>query len=110
MKNSNGSFVRVGCAILILLVFSQHHLVFAGWTGLINGKSVGYASVNVRPSTSLVTNFLTTLNNTTNPSAAMAPMTGYKTNAALPTGASAATYARVKSISGGILQGSAVPS
>ena len=103
MKKTNPSFGRAGCAILIGLLIGQNQSVFAGWTGLINGLGIGWASVNVRSST-LVTNRVTTVNNLASPSAAMAPTTGYKTNAPLPAGASTNTYSRIKGLSGGIWQ------
>jgi hypothetical protein len=67
---------------------------------------VGWASVNVRSSTQ-ITNRVTTKTNTSLPSAAMAPTSGYKTNAALPSGASGSTYSRIKGLSGGIWQATA---
>jgi hypothetical protein len=62
--------------------------------------------VNVRSST-LQTNRVTTVNNLLFPSAAMAPATGYQTNASLPKGASVYTYSRIKGLLGGIWQASA---
>ena len=105
MKKTCGSLTRIGCAILLTWALGQNQLAFAGWQGLINGLGRGWASVNVRSST-LVTNRVTTLNDTALPSAAMAPTIGYKTNAPLPAGASAKTYARIKGLSGGIWQAS----
>lgn len=102
MKNLSRAYLRVGCAILALVI-SQDQSAFAGWTGLINGLGVGWASVNVRSST-LQTNRITTIKNLAGPSAAMAPTTGYKTNAPLPEGAATNTYARIKGLSGGIWQ------
>src|SRR5712691_2222080 len=90
-------------AVLAVLVISQGQRARAGWTGLMNGVGVGWAGVNVRSST-LNTNRVTTLPNTSLPSAAMAPTTGYKTNAPLPSGAATNTYARIKGLSGGIWQ------
>lgn len=95
--------MRVGVIVLAGLLVSQNQSAFAGWTGLINGVGVGWASVNVR-SSKLTTNRVTTLNNLPLPSAAMAPASGYKTNAPLPTGASTTTYSRIKGLSGGIWQ------
>ncbi len=103
MKKSSRWFPKVGCAILAGLVICQNQTVFAGWTGLINGAGIGWASVNVR-SSSLKTNRVTTLNNLLSPSAAMSPTTGYKTNAPLPSGASTNTYSRIRGFSGGIWQ------
>jgi hypothetical protein len=102
MKKLPCSFLRVGCVVLGLMI-SQNQLAFAGWTGLINGLGIGWASVNVRSST-LNTNKVITLNNTTSPSASISPTTGYKTNGFSPSGASTNTYARIKGLSGGIWQ------
>jgi hypothetical protein len=102
MKRTHLPLRGAGCFILGALLISQNPSAFAGWTGLINGLGVGWASVNVR-SSSLNTNKVTTVK-LTSPSAAMAPTTGYKTNALLPEGASAFTYARIKGLSGGIWQ------
>jgi hypothetical protein len=103
MNESSRGYVKAGCAVLVALAIGQNQSVFAGWTGLINGLGVGWASVNVRSST-LVTNRVTTVNNLASPSAAMAPTTGYKTNAPLPSGSSTNTYSRIKGLSGGIWQ------
>src|SRR5258706_12598165 len=100
MQNISGQFKKVGCAIIIGVVISQCHLALAGWTGLINGKGIGWASVNVKSST-LETGRVTTRTNTTYPSAAMAPTTGYLTNAPLPGGSATNTYARIKGLYGG---------
>jgi hypothetical protein len=102
MQKTNRFFARSVCAILATVVFSLNQPAFAGWTGLINGLGVGWASVNVRSST-LRTNKVTTVN-LTYPSAAMAPTTGYKTNAPLPSGASTNTYSRIKGLAGGVWQ------
>src|SRR5262249_25062784 len=72
----------------------------------INGVGVGWSSVNVRSSTQ-ITNRVSTKANTASPSAAMAPTIGYKTNAPLPSGASASTFSRIKGLSGGIWQATA---
>lgn len=93
----------MACAVVAALALTGNQSAFAGWTGLINGLGVGWASVNVR-SSSLVTNRVTTVNNLASPSAAMAPTTGYKTNAPLPNGASTTTYSRIKGLSGGVWQ------
>ncbi len=106
MKTTSGAFARVGCAILIGLIIGRDRSAFAGWTGLIDGSGKGWASVNVRSST-LQTNRVTTVNNLLYPSAAMAPTTGYKTNATLPAGASTNTYSRIKGLLGGIWQAAA---
>jgi HYR domain len=106
MKKSKRTFLNVSCTILVGLVICQNQSAYAGWTGLINGLGVGWASVNVRSST-FQTNRVTTVNNLASPSAAMAPTTGYKTNAPLPGGASTNTYSRIKGLSGGIWQAAA---
>ena len=103
MKKPCRRLVKTACTILLVFAISQNQFAFAGWTGLINGLGVGWASVNVRSST-LQTNRVTTINNLTGPSAAMAPATGYKTNAPLPGGASATTYSRIKGLAGGVWQ------
>jgi hypothetical protein len=103
MKKPGRCFVKVACTVLLVFAISQNQSAFAGWTGLINGLGIGWASVNVRSST-LQTNRVTTINNLVSPSAAMAPATGYKTNAPLPSGASPTTYSRIKGLSGGIWQ------
>jgi hypothetical protein len=98
-----GKVVCTAVAVFAVLVISPGYRVRAGWTGLMNGVGVGWASVNVRSST-LNTNRIATLPNTTLPSAAMAPTAGYKTNAPLPGGAATNTFARIKGFSGGIWQ------
>ena len=103
MKKPCRRLVKTACTILLAFAISQNQFAFAGWTGLINGLGVGWASVNVRSST-LQTNRVTTINNLTGPSAAMAPATGYKTNAPLPSGTSTNTYSRIKGLSGGVWQ------
>ena len=101
MKNSNGRFVKAGCAILVGLVISQNQPAFGGWTGLINGLGVGWASANVRSAT-LQTNKVATVNNVTSPSATMPPTNGYMTNGPSPSGASSTTYSRIRGLSGGV--------
>jgi len=103
MKKPSRCLTKVASITIVALVMSQNQPAFAGWTGLINGLGVGWASVNVRSST-LQTNRVTTVNNLTSPSAAMSPTTGYKTNAPLPEGAATNTYSRIKGLSGGIWQ------
>jgi hypothetical protein len=104
MKKLPHGFFKVGTIVLGLMIM-QNQSAYAGWKGLINGLGVGWASVNVRSATQ-ITNTVTTVNNLLSPSAAMAPTTGYKTNAPLPGGASTNTYARIKGLSGGIWQNS----
>lgn len=108
MKKTNLGFVRAGGAILIGLLVGQNQSLYAGWSALVNGKSIGWAAVYVSSST-LRTNNLITLSNMSLPSAAMAPATGYKTNSVLPDGAATTTYARVKTFSLGAVQGAANP-
>src|SRR5712671_2046136 len=92
----SGQFKSVGFAIIIIgLLISQCQLALAGWTGVIDGSGKGWASVNVKSAT-LNTGQVSTKTNTLNPSAAMAPTTGYLTNAPLPGGSSSNTYARIK--------------
>jgi len=71
----------------------------AGWTGTMDGTGKGWVSVNVRSSRG-TSRTISTLGsfpaNTLNPSAAMAPLSGYLTNAPLPSGSSSGTVARVK--------------
>jgi hypothetical protein len=102
MKRSFQFFTRMGCVVLMLA--SQTDSVRAGWAGLVNGKNIGWASVNVRSST-LNTNNLITLTNMSLPSAAMFPVTGYRTNSTVPSGTASTTYARLKSYLGGVWQG-----
>ncbi len=95
--------VFTAIAVLAVLAISLGQRARAGSSGLINGVGVGWAGVNVRSST-LNTNRIATPNNTANPSAAMAPTTGYKTNSPLPDGAATNTYARTKGLAGGFWQ------
>lgn len=99
-------FTTTCCLVAIIFVLAECQVARAGWTGLINGVGNGWASVNVRSSTSH-TNQVTTRPNTASPSAAMAPTTGYKTNGPLPVGAATATYSRIKGLPGGIWQAAA---
>jgi hypothetical protein len=102
MKKANRSFASITCTLVLVgLVASPNQSVFAGWSGLIDGFGKGWASVNVRSST-LVSNRVSTVNGLLSPSAAMAPATGYKTNAPLPSGASISTYSRIKGLYGGV--------
>jgi hypothetical protein len=102
-KNIVCNNLKLTCAVVAVLFLGLAEPAQAGWTGLINGAGVGWASVNVR-SSAFVTNRVTTVTNLTSPSAAMAPTTGYKTNAPLPSGAATNTYARIKGLAGGIWQ------
>jgi hypothetical protein len=106
MKKSSRRFVKLGGAVLLGVFIAHNPPVFAGWTGLINGVGTGWASVNVRSSWDF-SNRVTTLNNTTYPSASMSPTTGYTTNANLPRGASKSTYSRIRGLAGGIWQAGA---
>src|SRR5258705_2079756 len=102
MKNSSRSLARATCTIVLVgLVISEHQSAFAGWSGLIDGFGKGWSAVFVTSST-LASNRVSTVNNLLSPSAAMAPATGYKTNAPLPSGASISSYSRIKGLSGGI--------
>ena len=102
MKNRIRNFVKGACVLVTTMCLSQTQSIFAGYTGFVNGAGIGWASVHVR-SSALQTNRVTTVNNLLNPSAAMAPTSGYRTNAPLPGGASTNTYARVRGAVGGQL-------
>jgi hypothetical protein len=75
------------------LVFICAEFAHAGWTGGMNGTGYGWAGVNVVSSTKATNSARTP--NLSLPSAAITPF-GYKTNAALPSGASLNTYTRTK--------------
>jgi hypothetical protein len=102
MQKASMWSVKLFCVVLLLSI-TQIQIGRAGWTGLINGKGVGWAGVNVR-SVTLFTNRVQTVTNTTLPSAAMSPTLGYLTNAPLPSGAATNTYSRIKGLSGGVWQ------
>jgi hypothetical protein len=106
MQKAGARFAALCWIVGIVVIIAQCQIARAGWTGLINGVGNGWAGVNVRSSTSH-TNQVTTLQNTASPSASITPATGYKTNGPLPTGASTATYSRIKGLPGGIWQASA---
>jgi len=75
MKNITRNAVKLGFVVFVALAITQGQQARAGWSGLMNGAGIGWASVNVKSST-LQSNRLTTLNNTASPSAAMAPTSG----------------------------------
>jgi len=84
------------------------HTAKAGWTGVMNGTGLGWASVNVTASTGQ-TNALRTPN-MTGPSAAMTNTPTYFSGAPLPAGASPATIARIKGSAGYVWKASTVGS
>src|SRR5262245_43965395 len=108
MARVSARFVKFCCAVVVGLVVSRGETARAGWSGLMNGVGKGWAGVDVGSST-LHTNRAITITNLSLPSAANPPTTGYKTNAPLPSGASAGTYARIKGLSGGVWQASLHP-
>src|SRR5262245_30063168 len=101
MARISARLVKFCCAVVVGLIVSQGQTARAGWSGVINGVGKGWAGVDVGSST-LHSNRVVTVTNLSLPSAAMAPTTGYKTNAPLPSGSSTGTYARVKGLSGGV--------
>lgn len=100
----------MGIAAIIGLVLSRGQTAYAGWSGLINGAGVGWASVNVTPYLATTNKVLTTTNNMSSPSAAMAPNTNYVFNAPLPEKSSTNTVARIKGLPGVIWQARTVGS
>src|SRR5437763_10857957 len=100
MKLKNKIFYVLMTGVAALLSDSRN--AHGGWTGAMNGTGYGWAGVNV-VSSILKTNALRTVN-MTGPSAAMAPTTGYSTNAALPQGSSTNTVSRIKGIPGYVWQ------
>ena len=102
MKNVIVTYRAIGYAVVTGMFISQVQVAKAGWTGLINGAGIGYASVNVK-SFKGITNVVTP-NNLQFPSAAVSPATGYTYSGALPRDASPNTYSRIKGQAGGIWQ------
>jgi len=89
------------CTITVLLLLSQALPARAGWTGLINGLGKGWAAVNVRSST-LESNYVSTVTNLQSPSSVIPPTLGFLTNGPLPLSAATNTYARIKGLPGGV--------
>ena len=87
----------MGCAVIILFTYG----IYAGWTGGMNGTGYGWAGVNVVSSVRTTNSARTA--NISLPSAAITPF-GYKTNAALPSGASLNTYTRTRGSAGYVWQ------
>jgi hypothetical protein len=101
MKKTIQYYVQIvftAVAVISVLAFSFGYRVRAGQNGLVNGLGVGFTSVNVNHS--MVTNKITTPNNTSFPSAAMAtaPTAGYQTNGLSPAGTATNTWARSKAL------------
>jgi hypothetical protein len=90
------------CVSVLGLGIFQSQTARAGWTGLINGAGFGWASVNVRSSTSVSNKVATP--SVSGPSASIAPTAGYTYVTNSPSGASANTYSRIKGLAGGIWQ------
>jgi hypothetical protein len=103
MKNIARNVAKLGLVVFAALSLTHCQQALAGWTGIMNGAGIGWASVNVTSSTHQ-SNRVTTLNNTVSPSAAMAPATGYKATGNLPPGSATNTYARIIGLKGGIWQ------
>src|SRR3954471_15964825 len=100
MNNILHRYTKRISAVTALLVISQAQPAKAGWTGRINGLGKGWAAVNVRSST-LQSNYVSTVTNTPSPSSVIPPTAGYLTNAPLPLNAATNTYARIKGLAGG---------
>jgi len=90
------------CAVLVGIAVGGVQNVQAGWTGLMNGAGVGWASVNVRSSLMETSKVMSPY--VLSPNASIAPGRGYIYTTNLPDSASLATYSRVKGFSGGIWQ------
>ena len=103
MKNIARNAAKLGFVVFAAFSITQCQQAQAGWSGIMNGAGLGWASVNVRSSTHQ-SNRVVTLVNTASPSAAMAPTSGYKTNSPLPSGSATNTYARIRGLPGGIWQ------
>jgi hypothetical protein len=102
MKNITRNVAKLGFAVFAALSITQGQQALAGWSGLMNGAGIGWASVNVTSSTHQ-SNRVTTLN-ISSPSAAITSNSLYKANGVLPPGAATNTYARIKGLPGGIWQ------
>ena len=102
MEKLSLRFIKLACATVAGVAVFQVYNLQAGWTGLINGAGVGWSSVNVR-SVTMETNRATTPS-IANPSASISPGRGYVYGTNLPSGASLATYSRIKGFAGGIWQ------
>jgi hypothetical protein len=98
MKKPIGRYKAVGFAVVAAMVMNQTQVGQAGWTGCMNGRAYGWASVDVISST-LKENAATT-DWITNPSAAISPAPGYVAVNVLPNGSSPSTTARVLGSSG----------
>jgi hypothetical protein len=108
MPRKNPILATLAAAVITAMLLTHTDPAQGGWTGAMNGSGYGYAGVNV---TSLIgTNKAIRTGNRYNPSAAMAPTTGYVTNAFLPKGSSTGTVARIKGSAGYIWQANTVGS
>lgn len=102
MQNTILRYPKLACAFLVGLTICQVQKSQAGWTGLMNGAGIGWASVNVRSSLPETNRVMTPT--IVGPNASMSPGRGYTYGTNLPAGASLATYSRIKGFAGGIWQ------
>src|SRR5262245_8353394 len=101
MQKTPCRYIKLICTAFVAATVCHVQEGRAGWNGTMNGSGYGQASVNVRAAdTSLLKKKTITSINMQDPSASMAPTTGYATNSVLPTDASAATVAKIKGATG----------
>lgn len=101
-------FSSIAYGVGIAILFAHIEPSQGGWTGGMNGSGYGWAGVNV--TSSIGTNKAVRTVQLLNPSAAMAPATGFVTNATLPTGSSTNTVARIKGSAGYVWKANTVGS
>ena len=102
MEKTNLRYLKLALTVFVGMTVGYVHTVQAGYTGVINGAGVGWASVNVRSVTDN-TNRVTSPG-VTNPSVTMSRYPGYTYTTNNPAGASGSTYSRLKGLVGGVWQ------